>query len=321
MTRTLLGTTAVLLATAGAAMADYPEKPIRLIVGFSAGGGTDTSARGFGSFTAEAPSMNGMPMVIVNQPGGSGLQAAQTVADADPDGYTLYIINNGTMAATTLSTEGVEFDPREDLTNLGCVTQLVTGLQVPADHPAETAADWVQAVKDSGETVRWSTSGAATMHALVGHLFLDTNEIEHQVVPFRGGSNARNALAAGDVTASFNGNQLVEGFEDQIKVLGVPAAERDPANADIPTFAEQGLEGLNVTGPMCVYGPAGLPDEVVADVSAAVEAVTEIEGFGRFMGRSGLAAMHLNPEDGAENLDRLFEVFTPVVESVAAAQN
>ncbi|KIT16260.1 Bug family tripartite tricarboxylate transporter substrate binding protein [Jannaschia aquimarina] len=307
--------------TASAAWADYPERPVRLIVGFSAGGGTDTSARGFGSFVASAPTMNEMPMVVVNQPGGSGLQAAQTVADADPDGYTLYIINNGTMSATALSTPEAGFDPRESLTNLGCVTQLVTGLQVPAGHPATTAAEWVEAVKSSGETVRWSTSGAATMHAIVGHLFMDANEISHQVVPFRGGSNARNALVAGDVAASFNGNQLVDGFEDSIKVLGVPSAERDPANEDVPTFAEQGLEGLNVTGPMCVYGPTGLPEEVVADVSAAIQAVTEMEGFGRFMGRSGLASMHLTPEEGAANLSQLYETFGPVVEQISAAQN
>ena len=88
----------------------------------------------------------------------------------------------------------------------------------------------------------------------------------------------------------------------------------------MPTFVEQGLEGLDVTGPMCLYGPVGLPDEVVADVSAAVEAVVELEGFGRFMGRSGLAAMHLDPTEGAENLDRLMDTFAPVIAEIAEAQ-
>ena len=318
--KTFLTTTAIAL-TATAALADYPERPVRLIVGFSAGGGTDTSARGFGSFAAEAPTMNGMPMVIVNQPGGSGLQAAQTVAEADADGYTLYIINNGTLSGSSLSTPEAEFDPRESLVNLGCMTQLVTGLQVPADHPATTAAEWVEMVKESGETVRWSASGAATMHAVVGQLFMNANEIDNQIVPFRGGSNARNALVAGDVTASFNGNQLVSGFEEDIKVLGVPSLERDPANPDVPTFAEQGLEGLGVTGPMCLYGPVGLPDEVMADVSAAVEAVVGLEGFGRFLGQSGLAAMYLSPEDGSENLGSLMDTFAPVIEQIAESQN
>lgn len=267
--KTLMISSAIAL-TATAAAADYPERPIRLIVGFSAGGGTDTSARGFGSFTAEAPSMNGMPMVIVNQPGGSGLQAAQTVAESDPDGYTLYIINNGTLSGSSLSTPEAGFDPRQKLVNLGCMTQLVTGLQVPADHPATSAAEWVDMVKENGETVRWSASGTATMHAVVGNLFLDANGIDHQIVPFRGGSNARNALVAGDVTVSFNGNQLLSGFEEDIKVLGIPAKTRDAANPDIPTFEEQGLDAIDVTGPMCLYGPVGISDEVVQDVAAAV---------------------------------------------------
>lgn len=310
--KTILLSMAAML-TATAAYADYPERPVRLIVGFSAGGGTDTSARGFGSFASEADSMNGMPMVIVNQPGGSGLQAAQTVAEADPDGYTLYIINNGTLSGSSLSTPEAEFDPREELVNLGCVTQLVTGLQVPADDPANTAAEWVEMAKEKGETVRWSASGAATMHAVVGNLFFDANGIDHQIVPFRGGSNARNALVAGDVPVSFNGVQLLSGFEDDIKVLGIPATERDAANPDIPTFAEQGLEALDVTGPMCLFGPVGLPDEVVEDVSSAVEAVAGLEGFGRFMGRSGLAPLHLTPDEGAENLEQLMETFEPVI--------
>ena len=315
----LLSTAAAFAATA--ALADYPERPVRLVVGFSAGGGTDTSARAFGSFASNAEAMNGMPMVVVNQPGGSGLQAAQAVAEADPDGYTLYIINNGTLAATSLDTPEAEFDPREALTNLGCVSQLVTSLQVPADHPANTAAEWVDMVKESGETVRWSTSGAATMHAIVGHLFLDTNGIDHQVVPFRGGGETRNALVAGDVDASFNGTQQVSGFEEDIKMLGIPADERDPANPDVPTFGEQGLEGLGVTGPMCVYGPPGLPDEVVTAVSTTVEEVAGMEAFDRFLGRAGMGALYLDGAGGDGNLARLYDLFGPVVDGIKTQQN
>ncbi|WP_308916625.1 tripartite tricarboxylate transporter substrate binding protein [Jannaschia sp. LMIT008] len=318
--RTLLLSGAAIL-TATAAFADYPERPIRLVVGFSAGGGTDTSARSFGSFASEASSMNGMPMVIVNQPGGSGLQAAQAVAEADADGYTLYIINNGTLAATSLDTPEAEFDPREALVNLGCVSQLVTSLQVPVDHPATTAAEWVDMVKESGETVRWSTSGAATMHAIVGHLFLNTNGIDHQVVPFRGGGETRNALVAGDVDASFNGTQQAAGFEEDIKMLGIPASERDPANPDVPTFGEQGLDALGVTGPMCVYGPPGLPEEVVTDVSAAVEEVAGMEAFDRFLGRAGMGALYLDGAGGGENLARLYDTFGPVVQGIKDAQD
>ncbi|MEM9798317.1 MAG: tripartite tricarboxylate transporter substrate binding protein [Pseudomonadota bacterium] len=307
-------------AIAGSALADYPEKPITLMVGFSAGGGTDTSARGFASYVHEAEGMNGMPMVVVNRPGGSGQQAAAVVKDAAPDGYTLYIINSGTFAASDMSTPNAPVQPLDDLTLIGCMTQLITGLQVAADHPAQSASEWVEMVKSSGETVRWSASGASTMHALVGHLFLDTNEIAHQIIPFEGGSKARNALAGGQVTASFNGTQLVSGFEEQIKVLGIPSTERDPANPDIPTFGEQGLDALNVTGPMCLWGPNGMPDDVVAQLEETVEYVANNNGFGRFLGKSGLAPIFLDQEEGVAATQRLYDALGPVVEQIAANQ-
>ena len=105
---------ALLLSGTGAALADYPEKPIKLMVGFSAGGGTDTTARGFASYVHEAKGMNGMPMVVINKPGGSGMQAAKVVKQARPDGYTLYIINSGTFAAADMSTRNAPVQPLQD---------------------------------------------------------------------------------------------------------------------------------------------------------------------------------------------------------------
>ena len=91
---------AALTTMAGtAALADYPSKPIKIMVGFSAGGGTDTTARGFASYMHEAPSMNGMPAYIVNLPGASGQKAAKQVLEEDRDGHTLYMINIGTFIA------------------------------------------------------------------------------------------------------------------------------------------------------------------------------------------------------------------------------
>ena len=91
------------MLASGAALADYPEKPIKIMVGFSAGGGTDTTARGFASYMHEAPTMNGAPAYIVNLPGASGQKAAKAVLNEDADGYTLYMINIGTFIAGELA--------------------------------------------------------------------------------------------------------------------------------------------------------------------------------------------------------------------------
>ena len=307
---------AMAIGATGSASAEYPTKPIKLYVGFSAGGGTDTTARGFASYVHEIKGMNGMPMVVVNRPGGSGMQAAKIAAKAKPDGYTLHIINSGTFAAADMSSKNSPVNPRKDFTSIGCMTQLVTSLLIQKKSPHKTAADWVNAAKASGKTVRWSTSSATTMHALIGHLFLDTLGLKHQVIPFKGGSKSRNALVAGKVDIGFIGVHLVKGFKNDIKALGVPTDKRDPANKKVPTFGEQGLPKLNVTGPMCIWGPKGMPADAVAKLQTAVKGVAGIKGFKKFMKKAGLAAFHLTAAESTQKLDALYTTLGPVVKKV-----
>ena len=129
--KALFGIAAAATFTASAAVADYPEKPIKIMVGFSAGGGTDTTARGFASYMHEAESMNGQPAYIVNLPGASGQKAAKAVLGEKSDGYTLYMINIGTFSVGELA-KGKDrpYSVMDDFTNLGCASQLVTSLQV-----------------------------------------------------------------------------------------------------------------------------------------------------------------------------------------------
>ena len=310
-----LGAVMTMVAAADA-KAEYPTKPIKLYVGFSAGGGTDTTARGFASYVHEVPEMKGMPMVVVNKPGGSGMQAAKIVADAKPDGYTLYIINNGTFAAAELGSKKAPVKPREAFIHLGCMTQLVTSLTVHASNPAKDAAAWVKDAKASGKTIRWSTSGATTMHALVGHIFLDAAGIKHKKVPFKGGSKARAALVAQKVDVAFNGVHLRKGFENDIRPIGVPLSQRDPANKDVGTFAEQGLPSVDVAGPMCLYGPKGMPADAQAAVKAAIKGVAGKKGFARFMKKSGLAAFHIDAANAEKNLNSLYDKFGPLIASL-----
>jgi len=304
------------LGTVAPALAEFPEKPVKLYVGFSAGGGTDTTARGFASYVHEVPEMNGMPMVVVNRPGGSGMQAAKIVAESEPDGYTLHIINSGTFAAADMANSKSPVNPREQFTPIGCMTRLVSSLFVHASSPHKDAASWLKEMKESGKTVTWSTSGAATMHALVGHLVFDTWGLKNKKIPFKGGSRARAALIAQKVDASWNGVHNEKGFENDTRSIGVPLAERDPAAKHVPTFTELKLPGFDVDGPMCVWGPKGMPDDVVKKLVAAVKTVTEMKGFGRFLKQSSLGPIYVSPEDEMARLNKLYEILGPVVERV-----
>jgi len=309
------------LLASTAALADYPEKPVKIMVGFSAGGGTDTTARGFASYMHEAPSMNGLPAYIVNLPGASGQKAAKATLDEDADGHTLYMINIGTFIAGELA-KGDErpYHIPDDFVNLGCASQLVTSLQVHASNPAKTMEEFIANAKESGKEITWGTSGAATMHATIGHIFFDTHGIAHKKVPFQGGSKARAALVSQSVEAVFGGVNTTVGFEADIRALASAGAERDPMAPDLPTFSEQGTSGIDFTGLMCLFGASGVSDEVKEDVGAAIEHIAAVEGYQKYMKGNDLASFYTDSAKATAAQDTMFEVMGPVVKEIIANQ-
>ena len=316
-----VGIAATTLLAGGAALADYPEKPIKIMVGFSAGGGTDTTARGFASYMHEAPSMNGMPAYIVNLPGASGQKAATAVLGEERDGHTLYMINIGTFIAGELAKgDDRPYHIPDDFVNLGCASQLVTSLQVHSSNPAQTMQEFIDNAKASGDEITWGTSGAATMHATIGHVFFDSNGIKHKKVPFKGGSKARAALVSQSVDAVFGGVNTIPGFEADIRALASAGAQRDPMAPDLPTFAEQGSEGVEFTGLMCLFGASGISEEVKADVGAAIETIAGIKGYQKYMGKNDLASFYTNAADATAAQDVMFDVMGPVVAQILANQ-
>ena len=315
------GLAASSLLVGGAALADYPSKPVKIMVGFSAGGGTDTTARGFASYMHEAPSMNGMPAYIVNLPGASGQKAATAVLGEERDGHTLYMINIGTFIAGELAKgDDRPYHIPADFENLGCASQLVTSLQVHSSNPAQSMQEFIDNAKASGDEITWGTSGAATMHATIGHVFFDSQGIKHKKVPFKGGSKARAALVSQSVDAVFGGVNTIPGFEADIRALASAGAERDPMAPELPTFSEQGVDGIEFTGLMCLFGAKGVSDEVKADVGAAIEAIAGMSGYQKYMGKNDLASFYTNAADATAAQDVMFDVMGPVVAEILANQ-
>ncbi len=314
-----LAATAMMAGTA--VVAEYPSKPVKIMVGFSAGGGTDTTARGFASYMHEAPSMNGLPAYIVNLPGASGQKAASAVLDEERDGHTLYMINIGTFIAGELAKgEDRPYHIPDDFVNLGCASQLVTSLQVHTSNGAQTMQEFIEDAKANDKEITWGTSGAATMHATIGHIFFDANGIKHKKVPFKGGSKARAALVSQSVDAVFGGVNTIPGFEADIRPLATAGAERDPMAPDLPTFSEQGTPGIEFTGLMCLFAAAGVPDEVKEDVGAAIEHIASVEGYKRYMGKNDLASFYTSSEDATAAQNVMFETMGPVVAEIIANQ-
>ena len=211
----------------------------------------------------EAETMAGQPAYIVNVPGASGQKGAKQVLGEKADGYTLYMINIGTFIVGELAKgKDKPYSVKNDWVNLGCMSQLVTSIQVHTSNPAKSVAEFVANAKASGKTHTWGTSGATTMHSGIGHLFFDTYGIPHKKVPFKGGSKARAAIVSQSVESVFGGNNTIAGFEDTIRPLATAGAERDPTMPDLPTFGEQGMAGADFTGLFCLFAPKGVSEEV-----------------------------------------------------------
>ncbi|MBR9841477.1 tripartite tricarboxylate transporter substrate binding protein [Salipiger thiooxidans] len=275
----ILKTTAIagaLALSAGAAMAEYPEKPIEVIVGYSAGGGTDVMARTAAPFI-EKYLGDGASLVIKNMPGASGQIGVTEAANADPDGYTLGTFNLPGMMARTVDREaGYDRDSFTYLANVVndpnvIVTAKSTGLDT-LDKLLEEAKANPGAV-----TVGMSSLGGDDHFALIK--LEQATDTEFTIVPFKGSAPARTALLGGHVAMGILNISEVAEFQDQLNVLGVATEERSEFAPDLPTFKEQGLDLVN--GSMRGFiAPAGLPEDVEAKL---IDAFSQLEGDQEFL--------------------------------------
>lgn len=304
------------LFAAPAFCADYPTKPVTLVVGFSPGGGVDTYARSLSSFVHEHM---GMPMVVVNKPGAAGMIAAKFVMDRPADGNVIYITNVASFTAKALMDgKKAKVQPIADMQPLGTIGQLVTGLIVPKDSPFKNATELVEYAKRNPGKLKWSHPGRGSSHMLTGAAFLEANNIKAKDIPFKGGSKARNAVAGKQVDFAFMGVQLVKGFETKIRPLGVAVSERDSANKDVPTFGEQGLATIDTPGPMMLLGRKDLPENVTGALIPAIKAVAESKGYAKLLKKTGASAFYRDVETSKKQMQSLHDVLSPIVDKVMA---
>jgi len=316
--RVVVGTAALVAALSGQAalaQSDFPQQPINLIVGFGAGGGVDTFARVFAGNVKEGLRV---PLVVVNSPGAASANAAKQVIGSRADGYTLLVTNGSTLAAkVALMGNGAGMDMGTDLVTLGSIGALVTALMVPADSPFKSAAELVEYAAAHPGKLRWSHPGRGSLHMLGGAVFLQNNGIEAQDVPFKGGGKARNAVAGGQVDFGFMGVQLVSGFEETMRAIGVTSLKRDPVFNDVPTFEEQGLPQMQLNGPITIYAPTGTPGDVVALLVEAFAKAAQSEEFLSAAQEGGLSAGYASPSDTNATISAVMEALSPVIAELA----
>jgi tripartite-type tricarboxylate transporter receptor subunit TctC len=268
-------TGAMVLAAGTAFAADYPEKPIEVIVGYSAGGGTDVMARTAAPFI-EKYLGDGASLVVKNMPGASGQIGVTAAASADPDGYTLGTFNLPGMMARTIDRKA-DYDA-DSFTYLANVVNDPNVIVTSKASGLDTLDKLLEEAKANpgSITVGMSSLGGDDHFALIK--LQNLTGTEFTIVPFKGSAPARTALMGGHVAMGILNISEVAEFQDSLNVLGVATNERSEFAPDLPTFKEQGLELVN--GSMRGFiAPAGLPADVQEKLLAAFEQLKDDPDF------------------------------------------
>ena len=242
----------------------YPTKPVRIVVPFAAGGGTDSLARLLGQKLHEGL---GQSMVVDNRPGAGGTIGTEIVARAVPDGHTLVMVNAGHVINPHLY-KTLTYDTVKSFAPVALVGTASYVLVVHPSVPAKSVKDLIALAKSRKDLTFASSGNASTTH-LAAELFNNMAGTKMTHVPYKGGGPANTALVSGEVTCYFGsiGGSLPHIRSGRLRTIAVTGSKRSSALPEIPTIAEAGLRGYDITGWFGLLAPAGTPQEVVATLN------------------------------------------------------
>ena len=291
-----LGAAAILAGVPAAAQADYPNKPVKLIVPFSAGGIVDSIARTVGD---KLSTKYGQPMIVENKTGAGGAIGTEFVARAPADGYTLLVVSPGHAVAPSLQ-KGVTWNPVRDfraIEGFGIVPNVIV---VHPSVPAKNMAEFIALAKKSSEPLTYATAGIGTSNHLSGELLAQMAGIKLTHVPYKGQPDALNDLLSGRVnmmplTLALAMPHIKAG---KLRALAVTTAKRSSAMPELPTVAEAGhLPGYEVGTWFGIVAPAKMPEALIRKVSADV---VEILAMPDMKAKFDTLGMELAPQGPAE---------------------
>lgn len=285
---TLMRKTGLALAIAGtafAAHAAYPEKPIKMVVAYPAGGSTDVIAR---ALAVKLGERLGQPVVVENRGGASGMIGSEYVAQQPADGYTLMFTAADTHSINPHVYAKMRYDAKADFTPVGRVGYLTMALIVHPSKPG-TLAQYTEAAKAKPRGFTYASWGTGSSSQVAMEMFGGMAKVQQVHVPFQGAAPAITAVIGGQVDAMMVPLTLAEPNHraGKVKLLGVAAPQRVPFAKDLPTFAEQGLplDGRLWLG---VLGPDGMPAEVVKTLNREINAALKDPGLQETMRKNGL---------------------------------
>jgi len=312
------GTLLAATALPSGAQGQYPNKPIRLIVPFPAGGAADLSAR----IVAQALAAGlGQTFIIDNRGGADGAIAGNVVAGSNPDGYTLLFATSTGLNYAPLIRKQPPYDPLTAFTPISLVGKFGFFLFVHESVPAKTIPEFLAYVRANPGKLNYA-SGNGTSILTTSQLAL-AEKLDMQHVPYKGDAPATLDLIAGRVQMMIAtpGSAMQQVSEGRLRVLAVHLRKRSPLIPDAPTAAEAGLRGLTITPWAGLFGPAGLPKEVAERIAREMETVANNPEVKAALGRLAFEVQSSTPEELAVLLKEQLDLMRKSIQDAGLERN
>jgi tripartite-type tricarboxylate transporter receptor subunit TctC len=308
---------ALALLAMPAAAADYPMRPVTLLVAFPPGGASDVLARILGR---KLEQIVGQPFVIDNRPGAGGNVAAEVVAHAAPDGYTLLAGNNAILATNAALYKRINFDPEADFAPIGLIGSQANILVVNPAVPARSMAELIAFAKANPGKLNFASSGHGLAAHLAGELFKAEAKVDIVHVPYKGAAPALQDVIAGHVQMMFaTASSVVPHIRDgKVRALAVASLKRTAVLPEIPTIDQLGIKNFDATTWHGLVAPARTPREIIATLNRALVAALADPGVKTSLTDLGVDIIGGTPEELAANIKSEIPKWTAIIKASGA---
>ncbi|MBC5767803.1 Bug family tripartite tricarboxylate transporter substrate binding protein [Ramlibacter albus] len=295
----------------------WPRQPVTLVVPFPAGGPTDAMARALAQKLGERL---GQTVVVDNKGGAGGAIAAEAVARAAPDGYTLFFGTTGTLAINPSLYSKLRYDPVKDFAPVSLMATTMNVLVVHPDVPARNLGDLVKLAKARPASLTYGSAGNGSSNHLSGELFRTSAGIQVNHIPYKGSAPALVDLLGGRITMMFDtiAQQTQNIAAGKVRALAVTGPRRSPLLPDVPTAQEAGLKDFDVTIWFGVLAPAATPAPVVERLSREIATVMSSDDMKKRMQADGAEARPTTPAEFAALIKHDMAKWGPVVKASGA---